>query len=382
MTQAIPLTPPSPSAIAVILLTGPNARSIAATLTPRAATLEPHQSTRATLTHHNSTLDDALLLCLAPDRFELHLHGSPAILSLTLNALQSAGATLTTHPTPQTLFPNDPLLAAEAAATLPLARTATALSLLAAQPANLTAWATHWLDYLTPNAPLWPYQSAAQWLLDRSSTLNLLLHPPRIAIIGPPNAGKSTLANALLGRPVAVTSNTPGTTRDWIDATATLSAHNISLPVTLIDTAGIRLTPDPLEAESIARTHHQAATAHALLVVLDHTTPPDPHTTRLLHDLAATPTPTLLILNKTDLPAPATPIATPNFPTIPLSARQSTNLDHLQQALLDQLHLTTISPTEPWLFTPRQRHAIEQSATAPTPTQAKEHLTALVGGPP
>lgn len=83
----------------------------------------------------------------------------------------------------------------------------------------------------------------------------------RIAVLGPPNAGKSSLVNALAKRDVAITSPIPGTTRDTIEVHLDLKG----LPVILVDTAGLRDSDDPLEQAGIARAH--AAAANADLIV-------------------------------------------------------------------------------------------------------------------
>lgn len=83
----------------------------------------------------------------------------------------------------------------------------------------------------------------------------------RVAVLGPPNAGKSSLVNALANRDVAITSPIPGTTRDTIEVHLDLNG----LPVILIDTAGLRDSDDPLEQAGIARAH--AAATHADLVL-------------------------------------------------------------------------------------------------------------------
>lgn len=82
-----------------------------------------------------------------------------------------------------------------------------------------------------------------------------------VVIAGPPNAGKSTLLNALARRDVAIVSPIPGTTRDAIEVRCDLAG----LPVSFIDTAGLRQTDDPVEREGIARTHARAATADLVL---------------------------------------------------------------------------------------------------------------------
>ncbi|WP_027480874.1 GTPase, partial [Deinococcus pimensis] len=66
----------------------------------------------------------------------------------------------------------------------------------------------------------------------------------RLAIVGRPNAGKSSLLNALLGYERSIVTATPGTTRDYLEADLELAG----VPVTLVDTAGLRDTPDVIEA--------------------------------------------------------------------------------------------------------------------------------------
>ncbi|MEF8762024.1 GTPase, partial [Stenotrophomonas sp. A3_2] len=78
-----------------------------------------------------------------------------------------------------------------------------------------------------------------------------------VAILGAPNVGKSTLLNALAGRDVAIVSDRPGTTRDAVEARLEVAG----VPITLVDTAGIRTTDDPLEAEGVRRAHAKAGDA-------------------------------------------------------------------------------------------------------------------------
>lgn len=93
-----------------------------------------------------------------------------------------------------------------------------------------------------------------------------------IVIAGPPNAGKSTLMNALARRDVAIVSALPGTTRDAIEVALDLDGY----PVTLVDTAGLRETEDPLEREGIARARRRAATADLTLWLSDIAAPAPP----------------------------------------------------------------------------------------------------------
>lgn len=86
-----------------------------------------------------------------------------------------------------------------------------------------------------------------------------------VAIVGPPNAGKSTLLNALAGRDAAITSEIAGTTRDVIEVHMDLRG----LPVTFLDTAGVRLTKDEVETLGVERALARAATADLRVILLE-----------------------------------------------------------------------------------------------------------------
>jgi tRNA modification GTPase len=90
-----------------------------------------------------------------------------------------------------------------------------------------------------------------------------------VAIAGPPNAGKSTLFNRIARREAAIVSPYPGTTRDVIEVHLDLAG----LPVTLLDTAGIRETEHPVELEGVRRARDRAATADLVLWIEDATRP-------------------------------------------------------------------------------------------------------------
>jgi tRNA modification GTPase len=89
----------------------------------------------------------------------------------------------------------------------------------------------------------------------------------RVAIAGPPNAGKSTLFNRLARREAAIVSPFPGTTRDVLEVHLDLGGY----PVTVLDTAGIREANDPVEREGVRRASEQAASADLVLWVVDAT---------------------------------------------------------------------------------------------------------------
>lgn len=143
----------------------------------------------------------------------------------------------------------------------------------------------------------------------------------RIVVLGPPNAGKSSLVNALANRDVAITSPIPGTTRDTIEVH--LDLHG--LPVILIDTAGLRDSDDPLEQAGIARAHAAAAQADLVLWLS-----PDVISTPPLFPGA------LLVTSKADL---TDSYAIQNSGRIQVSVRTGLGLDHLVNALREKAQL-------------------------------------------
>jgi tRNA modification GTPase len=110
-----------------------------------------------------------------------------------------------------------------------------------------------------------------------------------VAIAGPPNAGKSTLLNRIARREAAIVSPFAGTTRDVIEVHLDFDGY----PVTLLDTAGIRDTDDPVEREGVARARARAAAADLVLWVVDATEPAIP--------AMAGPAPAWLVRNKIDI---------------------------------------------------------------------------------
>ena len=113
-----------------------------------------------------------------------------------------------------------------------------------------------------------------------------------MAIVGPPNAGKSSLLNRIARREAAITSPLPGTTRDIVEVAIDLAGY----PVVLADTAGLRDSDDPIEQEGLRRARRRAADAEIRLFVFDARHPAD------AAGAAAWPGPdTLLLANKIDL---------------------------------------------------------------------------------
>ena len=118
----------------------------------------------------------------------------------------------------------------------------------------------------------------------------------RAAIVGRPNAGKSSLLNQLLGHNRAIVSPIPGTTRDTIEETANIRG----LPVVFIDTAGLREARDEIEQEGVRRSHESLARAEFILHVLDASEPRTPADEKYFAGFAGKKR--ILVVNKIDLP--------------------------------------------------------------------------------
>jgi tRNA modification GTPase len=116
----------------------------------------------------------------------------------------------------------------------------------------------------------------------------------RVAILGRPNAGKSTLFNALVGSARAIVTEIPGTTRDALEALVDVRG----IPVTLVDTAGLRDTGDPVERIGVARAREEAARADAIVYVFDGADGLVAEDRRALEEYSEKPR--LIVANKSD----------------------------------------------------------------------------------
>ena len=161
-----------------------------------------------------------------------------------------------------------------------------------------------------------------------------------VVIAGRPNAGKSSLLNALAGYDAAIVTPVPGTTRDVLRE----RIHVDGLPVHVIDTAGLRDTEDLVEGEGVRRARNEIARADLVLYVIDSSRPPEAGA--LVAELAALPAgvPVILLWNKVDLlpEAPGTGLVpngarpVPGTSSISVSATTSLGLDALRKRIKTQ----------------------------------------------
>lgn len=149
----------------------------------------------------------------------------------------------------------------------------------------------------------------------------------RAAIVGRPNAGKSSLLNHLLGRERAIVSPIPGTTRDTIEETANVRG----LPVIFIDTAGLREGGDDLEREGIRRSRESLEQAELILHVMDASEPLAPADEALLREFAGRAR--LIVRNKTDLGFSLQLTPPPGVGVVDVSCATGAGLEALKDAI-------------------------------------------------
>lgn len=144
-----------------------------------------------------------------------------------------------------------------------------------------------------------------------------------VVIAGAPNAGKSSLLNALIGEEKAIVTPVAGTTRDIVEDTITIGATTFRF----LDTAGLHSTTDPVETIGIQRTHTALQRASIILLVVDTSNP-------IATPLPAGITPTMVIYNKIDI-APETPSNPyPEIPALHISAKTGEGIDDLRASLI------------------------------------------------
>ncbi len=173
-----------------------------------------------------------------------------------------------------------------------------------------------------------------------------------VAIVGPPNAGKSSLLNRIARRDVAITSPVPGTTRDVIEVAIDLGGY----PVVLADTAGLRDSADAIEQEGKRRALQRAEQAEIRLFVFDIAQPAD------AAGAAAWPgADTILVANKIDLVPAADTVLSPS--ALPVSALTGEGIDGLLTVLGERV-TQTYRIEAPVLTRARHRQALEEAAAS------------------
>ena len=329
----------------MIRLTGPSAGGILADIFQPAVSHAAQRTGTLQLGHlvDGDRPVDEVIVCRTPGCVEINIHGGPAAARAALRLLSARGAAVqppalaaidtfaVAHP-----HGDNPAIAAEMLEALARARSPLVCSALSHQwSAGISALAGR--DDTAPEQ----YRRAAAGL----GRMKRLLDPAEVVLIGPPNAGKSALANALVGRQVSIVHDTPGTTRDWVREEARLDG----VPIYLTDTAGIWSAPAAIDAEAVRRARARAETAD-LVVLLSAETAAPPH---WLHARDV-----LRITAKCDL----SPAAGGAPPHLRVSARSGEGLAALRAAILEDLGLSDLDPTSAMAFTARQADLLARAA--------------------
>ncbi len=331
-------TPLGEGGLAVIRISGPDAVGVAERIFVPAGKRTVRPGAAATHTVHyghivrdGRRIDEVLLTVLrAPrtftreDTVEISCHGGVLVTRLVLEAVLAAGARAA-GPGEFTLraFLNGRIDLAQAEAVADLIHARTELALDAANE-QLAGTLSHRIQTLRddlmrtsahieahidfPDEDISPdTHGTLLGRLDRGDVLiaellrtakegQVLRRGIRAAIIGRPNAGKSSLLNQLLGHDRAIVSPVAGTTRDTVEETADVRG----IPVIFIDTAGLRETDDHVEAEGVRRSRAALGKAELVLHVLDASGPLTEDDRSLLAEASGRPR--VLVLNKADLP--------------------------------------------------------------------------------
>jgi len=390
-----------PAALAVIRLSGPAA--FAAVLALAGRVPPPRRLSLCQLHAGDSLLDEALVAVFpgptsasGEDLAEFHLHGGPAVVSGVLTALTALPGIRLAEPGEYTrrAFANGrmDLAQVEGLADLVSAETASqrdqALALAGGALGRLAdewrerclmllAEAEAGLDFAEDEADVAERldEAARHQLLAMADELaGLIADSTRaarireglsIAVTGPPNVGKSSLVNVLSMRDAAIVTPIAGTTRDAIEVPLDLGG----IAAVLIDTAGLRDTTDPIEAEGIARARRRAAAADLVISVASADaphwpTPPD------------NGPPQLQLLNKCDLAQPDLP---PD--ALAVSATTGTGMTAVRDWLSTWAHTTTRTGEPALLAHARHRAAfadaeaaLRDAAQAPEPVLRAESL--------
>ena len=368
-TIAAIATPVGEGGLAVIRISGPHALAVAdgcfapigkASLKPSAAAT--HTLHFGYIIHKGQNVDEVLLAVMRPPHtftreevVEITCHGGILPAKLVLDAVLEGGARLA-EPGEFTrrAFLNGRIDLVQAEAVADLIHSRTELALRAANEqlagklsqrinqlrdemvetlAHIEAHIDFPEEDIAPDtkdqlvARLDHAVAFMDGLLRTANEGQILRRGIRAAIVGRPNAGKSSLLNQLLGRSRAIVSPIPGTTRDTIEETANIRG----LPVVFIDTAGLREARDEIEVEGVRRSRQSLEQAELVLHVLDTSQPLTEADRKYLDELSGKRR--ILVCNKTDLPAQLCLPSDLKSPAVEVSCLTGQGIEALKDAI-------------------------------------------------
>lgn len=263
-----------------------------------------HDNTDVTET---PTQEEVVVCRISESIVEVHCHGGDVAVDRILTLLSTAGVARSSWQEQKSLLTGP--FAVECEAALTRATTVRTAGILLEQSSGCLHAEVSELLELTATSEtasvVDDLQSRLETLLGWSVFGQHLTEPWRVVLAGRPNAGKSTLVNALLGYSRAIVYDQPGTTRDVVTGNTAFDGW----PVQLADTAGVRDTTDSLERQGVERTFRAVDEADLVVLLLDTSEPQTSDDERLVEWLTSADTnrpPFIVVAHKADLPS-ATP---------------------------------------------------------------------------
>lgn len=384
------LTPPGAGAIGVVRVTGPDApiiveRVFRANNQRSLSANAPNRVIYGRFVVDDEIIDD-VLVSRVPDRVppavDFCAHGGVRILERILEALQRLGAPMRESREEHTrVWPVDNRIQQEVVEALQQARTDRAVRFLARQHRNLMPGLERIATII--ESDLEQARERLGAMLGGFRAARTLIEGATLAIVGPPNSGKSTLFNRLVGRSAAVVSPLAGTTRDWVGQPVQM--HGI--PLFLVDTAGWQPSADALETMAIERGLEVGAAAQVRLLVLDGSRPIESGAAKQVW-AARERSHWLIVVNKRDLTSAwqvdslPPEVADLSLDRIEVSARTGAGVDHLVERITKILGFDRWDDEQPRFFAARQHELVtELLAEKPDdPDRAASQLRHLIGG--
>jgi len=368
-------------AIATIQLVGDETPAILANVFRRSGEKPLESATGRILLGHifdgADDIDRVTVGCESPDVLAIHCHGNPLIVERIMGLLQRNGVKLLTAEQLLTktfaaqLSSNS--IAAEAKLALITVKTIAGAEILAHQiESGLSAKIEQWRQELDTR-PLSQIAAEAQHILRASEPARLLISGCTIALIGPPNTGKSTLLNTLAGREKAIVTDVRGTTRDWVSA----QIHISPLAATVIDTAGLDsslASGGEIDRAAQQKTIEIVDRADLVLLILDAGQPAD-QLSQVVADMLLNKR-TIVVLNKADLPERFESGSLPSHVGQPvrISAKEGIGIEDLILAIHQACKLADFDARAAVVFTSRQRVLMERL----TATESRYHADTLM----
>ena len=232
---------------------------------------------------------------------------------------------------------------------------------------NLTAWVEAYIDFPEEDIEIATGEQLnteatkiirdIKYLLASAKEGKIIREGVKTAIVGRPNVGKSSLLNAFLGQDRAIVSEFPGTTRDVIEDSLNIQG----VPFRILDTAGLRTSPNMVEIEGINRSFKAMNQADLILLVLDQSQPIHETETVILQSRKNL----IVVLNKIDLPSKIDAQIIPsNLAKIPVSATQQKGLNNLKEAMVNHIFGHGIETSHLMVTNVRHIIALEKSISS------------------